>query len=155
MILLARKDSGSSSVEETIKGCDTKENPARKEQEAIKYNSADILDVNEEKEEPHDQPDEELPVRDAWPQNKSSVQEENVLENEYILDGFDFSTGVSICQELALDEEEGVSTDSLLFTHGDPSNVLMKALGVGKDKERVEVKPQNHRDTTAANNNTG
>ena len=51
-------------------------------------------------------------------------------DNEYILDGFDFSTGVSICQELDLDEEdahEGVKSPSQL------SDVLLKALHVNVD----------------------
>ena len=67
----------------------------------------------------------------------SKQQEE---DNEFILDGFDFSTGVSICQALDLDEDEPANTDKgslLLPKRGvtDPSelgNVLLKALGVNK-----------------------
>lgn len=56
------------------------------------------------------------------------------------MDGFDFSTGVSICQALDLDEDEPTTTDKgslLLPKKGvtDPSelgSVLLKALGVNK-----------------------
>lgn len=61
-------------------------------------------------------------------------------DNEFILDGFDFSTGVSICQALDLDEDEVGSTttekSSLLLSNNevtDPSELLLKALGVSKE----------------------
>lgn len=78
-------------------------------------------------------------------------------ENEFMLDGFDFSTGVSICQELALDEEEGsldVEESNALFSDEDvqdPSqlgNALLKAL-------RVDKKDGSMYQNTASNSNTG
>lgn len=71
-------------------------------------------------------------------------------DNEFILDGFDFSTSVSICQALDLDEDgsdsqEGVATVPSTSTRKpakDPAelgNALLKALGVGKE-EKLEVK---------------
>lgn len=60
-------------------------------------------------------------------------------DNEYMFDGFDFSTGVSICQELDIDEDEGGIRESLstsLLAHeamNSPtqlSNALLKVLGV-------------------------
>lgn len=69
-------------------------------------------------------------------------------DNEFILDGFDFSTGVSICQELDLDDDEPVSSQEGVAVPPpgpvvskpikDPSelsNALLKALGVGKKEE--------------------
>lgn len=72
-------------------------------------------------------------------------------DNEFILDGFDFSTGVSICQELDLDEDEvAIVNDSSprVSSTGskpvqDPSelgSVLMKALGVGKKSDNTVPK---------------
>lgn len=63
-------------------------------------------------------------------------------DNEFILDGFDFSNGVSICQELDLDDEDGMMESkienvlSLLLPHdgvkspSQLSDVLLKALCV-------------------------
>jgi len=65
-------------------------------------------------------------------------------DNEFILEGFDFSTGVSICQELDLDEEDGrggaggikesLSTSLLapdeVSSPTQLSNALLKVLGV-------------------------
>lgn len=73
----------------------------------------------------------------AAPSNPAAQQEE---ENEFILDGFDFSTGVSICKALDLDdddedEQEGGKRGSLppsAATKGmtDPSELLRKAIGM-------------------------
>ncbi len=87
-------------------------------------------------------------------------------DNEFILDGFDFSTGVSICQELALDEEEGCVVSAgrpMLFSREDvkdPSqlgNVLMKALGVGKEKvpSPPDTKGEHHQHTISSSSSTG
>ena len=63
-------------------------------------------------------------------------------DNEFILDGFDFSTGLSICQALDLDEDEESTTEvaggGALLASKDPSelgNALLKALRVGKEPE--------------------
>ena len=84
-------------------------------------------------------------------------------DNEFILDGFDFSTGVSICQELDLDEEDGMmearieNMPSLLLTHEDVkspsqlSNVLLKALCVnGHDTSTSSSSVSNHSSSSLA-----
>lgn len=82
--------------------------------------------------------EEKLQAAAASPPPPGQQQE----DNEFILDGFDFSTGLSICQALDLDEDEAgsstVKRSSLLLPNKevtDPSelgNVLLKALGVNK-----------------------
>lgn len=64
------------------------------------------------------------------------------------MDGFDFSTSVSICQALDLDEDEGSSTPTDVFVvpkkvvkgPAELGNVLLKALGVNKDTVPTETK---------------
>lgn len=81
--------------------------------------------------------------RSTHPVSASSNMEAMALsrdeDNEFILDGFDFSTGVSICQELDLDEDDGRMDEKIsssLLAHEDVkspsqlSSVLLKALGV-------------------------
>ncbi len=86
------------------------------------------------------------------PVSEQSISKED--NNEYMFDGFDFSTGVSICQELDMDEEdrgeegrgikESLST-SLLGPEGlssptQLSNALLKVLGVnGRETEKTSV----------------
>ena len=80
-----------------------------------------------------------LLTKKGLPEDVGLVKES---DNEFILDGFDFSTGVSICQELDMDEDdsrggrikESLST-SLLAPDGvssptQLSNALLKVLGV-------------------------
>lgn len=101
-------------------------------------------------------PDRQQTDEHANPPATPSKQEE---ENEFILDGFDFSTGLSICQALDEDEDE---PDNLKTTGGggdllsskvknpaELSNALLKALKVGKE-ESAQPKKQ-----PATSTNTG
>lgn len=88
--------------------------------------------------EDKESPKEPKPQAAASPPPPPQQQEE---DNEFILDGFDFSTGLSICKALDLDEDEAgtVKKSSLLLPNKavtDPSelgNVLLRALGVNKE----------------------
>lgn len=80
---------------------------------------------------------------------------EQQADNEFILDGFDFSTGVSICQALDLDEDEAGSptTDKspLMLSNKevtDPSALLLKALGVTTSSMEIKAAPPQHKTST-------
>lgn len=61
----------------------------------------------EDKEDDPAGPPTEPDVESASPVENTAAGGTEENSNEFILEGFDFSTGLSICQELALDEEEG------------------------------------------------
>jgi hypothetical protein len=88
---------------------------------------------------------EEKPTDSADPKPEAATttpSRQREEDNEFIFDGFDFSTGLSICQALDLDEDEPnnptVDKSPLIAPRKgvtDPSelgNVLLKALGVNK-----------------------
>lgn len=72
-------------------------------------------------------------------------------DNEFILDGFDFSTGVSICQALDLDDDEAsaATAEGLSVLPPRPgaaepselSSVLLKALGMTQGSEQRHQSP--------------
>lgn len=117
---------------------------------------------------------EEEPVVAAAPHAQKRQEQE---DNEFILDGFDFSTSVSICQALDLDEDEPSTiryetehrsshtpSSSATTTPSkpikDPSelgNALLKALGVDKEKASSEVTQasQHYRNSTISSTSTG
>lgn len=113
----------------------------------------DIPDTSEEREE------DQLPNADQASELKDmGVPSQHQEDNEFIIDGFDFSTGVSICQDLDLDEDEGRAGRTVpenILLSKDPTqlgNVLMKALGVDKDQE---PKPLQHYKESTSSTNTG
>ena len=57
-------------------------------------------------------------------------------KDQFVLDGFDFSTGLSICHTLESDsdEEQPKPTTVSVSSSEDISSALMKALGIGTDK---------------------
>ena len=114
--------------------------------------------LNEEGRDKRDKPEQQEDTLLQDPSKQPTKQSEE--DNEFILDGFDFSTSVSICQVLDLDEDEPVanSKEGVVTAPSsshkpikDPSelgNALLKALGVGKEEEPsivAKTPPQVHK----------
>ncbi len=129
-----------------------KENPADVEEDSSKTHNGPAPSKGEGEGPDHrQQQTDDHPNPPATPSRKEE-------DNEFILDGFDFSTGLSICQALDLDEDEGndaeVAKGRPVLTPNtakDPSelgNALMKALGVGKEQESAEPKSPHQHPTT-------
>lgn len=102
-----------------------------------------------EKESHQQQEEEEQSTIHADPQSSSSPDNKPPLplssassspHDDFIVDGFDFSTGVSICHELASDsgddrDDEDEVTISPVKGPQQLGNALMKVLGVSSSKQ--------------------
>lgn len=119
---------------------------ARKEADRQAQNRDDGTSQNSEKEKP-DHTDSALAkvcvspksTQDERKKSESPVEKSvphSPLKDQFVLDGFDFSTGLSICHTLESDSDEEQPT----LTTSDSSNseelgsTLMKMLGIGMDK---------------------
>ena len=143
---------------------DNKESPADTEDSSEKPNGPTPAKAGGEDPTLHAQPTENHsnPPPPSQPPDVPPKQDE---DNEFILDGFDFSTGLSICQDLDLDEDEGSDTKvtggGAVLTHSKPkdpselSNALLKALGVGKEQESAEPKSLPQKDKQPTTLSTG